>query len=144
MSDNYFYLNISKALMGCQLVEQELKLYLTEAIEFAKLRLKGDMPFNWDGKDFDDSSLENLIKQFKKYSNNPQLAAELDSFKKERNFLSHKAIASCLDPSGELSPPERSSAESRAAKLCIDADRLTAQIHSEGAGFRARLLFGDD
>jgi hypothetical protein len=31
-----FYLKVAYALSGCQLVEQELKLYITQALELAK------------------------------------------------------------------------------------------------------------
>jgi hypothetical protein len=31
--DNKFYLHIAIALSGCQLVEQQLKLYIAEALE---------------------------------------------------------------------------------------------------------------
>jgi len=48
------------------------------------------------GEDYQDSSLEGLIKIFKKLTSNETLARNLEAFKRERNFLSYEAITSCL------------------------------------------------
>lgn len=77
MDEDDFYLKIARALSGCQLVEQELKLYITEALELAKKRIGNKMPFKMSGEDYANSSLEGLIKIFKKLSDNETLVSEL-------------------------------------------------------------------
>lgn len=66
MEEDDFYLKIGQALSGCQLVEQELKLYITEAFELARKCIGNRMPFKLNGEDYSDSSLEKLIEMFKK------------------------------------------------------------------------------
>lgn len=103
MDEDDFYLKVAHALSGCQLVEQELKLYITEALDLAKKCIGDKMQFKISGEDYANSSLEGLIKIFKKLSDNETLVTELNQFKDERNFLSHKGITHCLDYEGELS-----------------------------------------
>ena len=45
MDEDDFYLKVAHALSGCQLVEQQLKLYITEALELAKKCIGKKMPF---------------------------------------------------------------------------------------------------
>lgn len=143
MNDDDFYLEIARALAGCQLVEQQLKLYISESLDFAKKCIDGRMPFKFSGSDYQDSALESLIKTFKKLSDNRELAQSLDSFKNERNFLSHKGITYCLDPNFELSIPEKSKMEERLSAIRVDADRLYLAIHEEANKFRGHLYFDD-
>lgn len=92
MSDDAFYLKVAYALTGCQLVEEELKPYITEALELAQKCIGNKMPFTMSGQDYADSSLERLIETFKKLNDNESLLNQLRRFKDERNFLSHKGI----------------------------------------------------
>jgi hypothetical protein len=89
MNDSDFYLQVARALSSCQLVEQELKLYLSESLELVRNCIEGKLPFKMSGEDYEDSPLEGLIKAFRKLSDNPDLIADLNKFKAERNFLSH-------------------------------------------------------
>jgi hypothetical protein len=59
-----FYLRIAHALSGCQLVEQELKLYIAEALELIQKRVGDKLPFSMSGKDYADAPLGHLIKVF--------------------------------------------------------------------------------
>lgn len=59
--DDEFFLRVAQALYGCQLIEQELKLYITEAFDLVRKRLDGQVPFMLSGDDYQDSSLEKLI-----------------------------------------------------------------------------------
>ncbi len=79
------------------MVEQELKLDVTEVLDLVRKWIAGRIPFKLSGEDYANSSLERFIQAFRKYSNNQKLVSELEEFKKERNFLSHKGITSCLD-----------------------------------------------
>jgi hypothetical protein len=143
MDESSFYLKVAHALSGCQLVEQELKLYITEALELVKKCVDGKMPFGMTGEDYADASLERLIQTFKKLSNNSALALALTNFKHERNFLSHRAIAHCLDPEGELSDPYAQDVLQRLDRIQVDADRLRTALHDEANKFRAHLWFDD-
>lgn len=100
---NVFYLRVANALSGCQLVEQQLKLYITAAFELVRKFLGDRMPFKMSGKDYEKSPMQALIKMFGKLSDNDQLVKELRAFQDERDFVSHNAIENCIDPMGDLS-----------------------------------------
>lgn len=139
--NNEFYLQVAFALSGCQLVEQQLKLYISEALELAQKCIGNRMPFKMSGKDYKDASLERLIEAFKKLSNNTILIAELRRFKDERNFLSHKGISHCLDPDGELFETTSSDFQARLQTIQQEASRLYLAIHEEANNFRPYLYF---
>src|SRR5258707_14536549 len=102
MNEDDFYLKVAHALSGCQLVEQELKLYITEALELAKRCIGTKMPFKMTGEDCADYSLERLVEMFKKLSEKENLVTQISEFKKKRKFLSHRGITHCLDYEGGL------------------------------------------
>lgn len=143
-TDDDFYLRVAHALSGCQLVEQELKLYIAEALELVHKSVEGKLPFSMNGEDYADASLERLIDIFRKLSRNPTLVTELRKFKDERNFLSHKGIAHCLDPDGELDYVTASEFQNRLAAITPDAQRLRLEIHEEANKFRGHLWFDDE
>lgn len=60
MTPHDFHLKVAQALTGCQLVEQELKLYISEALELVIKALDGRLPFSMSGRDYENSSLEGL------------------------------------------------------------------------------------
>lgn len=143
MDEDDFYLKVAHALSGCQLVEQQLKLYITEALELAKKCIGGKMPFKMTGEDYADSSLERLIGIFRKLSDNEPLVADLTKFKNERNFLSHKGITHCLDYEGELFHSTALEFQDRLAAIEVEAQRLYIAIHEEANKFRGHLCFDD-
>lgn len=136
-----FYLQVAFALSGCQLVEQELKLYVAEALELAKKCIGNRMIFKMSGEDYEDSSLEKLIGAFRKLSDNASLISDLEKFKKERNFLSHKGIAHCLDPMGELGEMSVQELMPRLAAIQSEAERLRIALHEEANKFLGYLYF---
>jgi len=141
MDDDSFYLKVAHALSGCQLVEQQLKLYITEALQLAKKRIGNIMPFKMSGDDYANAALEKLIGVFRKLSDNETLVSELNRFKDERNFLSHQGITHCLDWDGELSHPTASEFQGRLEVIQIEAQRLRIAIHEEANKFRGDLWF---
>jgi hypothetical protein len=143
MDTDDFYLRVAYALSACQLVEQELKLYIAEALELVQKCVAGKLPFSKSGDDYADASLERLIDTFRKLSSNPTLLTELRKFKDERNFLSHKGIAHCLDPDGELCYVTASEFQDRLAAIEPEAQRLRIAIHEEANKFRGHLWFDD-
>lgn len=143
MDEDDFYLKVAHALSGCQLVEQQLKLYITEALELAKKCIAEKMPFKIAGEDYADSSLERLIEIFRKLSDNEALVADLRQFKNERNFLSHKGITHCLDYEGELFNSTALEFKNRLAAIQNEAQRLYIAIHDEANKFRGHLWFDD-
>jgi len=136
-----FYLQVAFALSGCQLVEQQLKLYISEALELAQKCIGKRMPFKMSGDDYEDASLEKLIEIFKKFTNNQTLVAELRRFKDERNFLSHKGISHCLDPEGELFETTAVDFQERLQTIQQEANRLYLAIYEEANNFRVHLYF---
>jgi hypothetical protein len=143
VSERELYFEVALALAECQLVEQELKLYITEAFELVSKRLGQRMTFRFSGEDYADSSLEKLISAFKKLNDNALLAGDLDRFRKERNFLSHRGITSCLDHDGELTPQDVRETRVRMTQLQADGVRLRELIHEEANKFRGFLWFED-
>lgn len=143
MNSRDFYLHIADALAGCQLVEQMLKLYISEALELANKCVAGRVPFKMSGEDYKDASLERLIDAFKKLSDNPALVASLRKFKDERNFLSHKGIIHCLDYEGDLDQTVAAEIEIRLSSIAPEAERLRISIHEEANKFRGHLWFGE-
>lgn len=143
MDYNDFYLKVAYALSGCQLIEQELKLYISEALELARKCIGKRLPFKLDGDDYADASLERLIEVFRKLSNNEPLVKALRKFKEERNFLSHKGIAHCLDYESELLETTALEFQGRLDAIQSEALRLRTAIHEEANKFRAELHFGE-
>ena len=93
------------------------------------------------GEDYKNSALEGLIKVFRKLSNNPALAARLEKFKEERNFLSHRGITYCLDRQGELDLQALSEIQSRLDEISPEARELCTEINLEANKFRGHLWF---
>ncbi|MDP2784854.1 MAG: hypothetical protein Q8O38_09735 [Sulfurimicrobium sp.] len=140
MDTDDFYLRVAHALSGCQLVEQELKLYITEALDLAKKCIGDRMPFKVSGENYADSSLERLIEAFRKLSDNDALVTELRQFKDERNFLSHKGITHCLDYEGELFHKTAVEFQDRLEAIQSEAQRLRNALHEEANKFRGHLM----
>lgn len=144
MNQNEFYFKVSKALSGCQMVEMELKLYLTNASELIRKRLGNRMPYRFDESDIQRLSLERLIKFFRKHSNNDELCARLNKFKTERNFLAHSAISECMNKHEGYQEFYASNLESRLTKIEQDAIELFYDIHKESTNFLGYLYFEDE
>lgn len=141
MDDDAFYVQIAAALASCQMVELELKQYITDAFALATKSIQGKMPFKFSGDDYIDSPLERLIEGFKKLSDNDELVTRLNAFKKERNFLTHRGIAHCIDYDGELSVNDAATYQERLKSLQEEASMLRSAIHWHGNAFRAHLYF---
>lgn len=144
MEQNEFFLKVSRALSGCQMVEMELKLYLTHAVALIKKRLGGRMTFGMSGDDYQNHSLERLISEFKKFTDNQDLIKRLNKFKDERNFLSHKAIATCVDRHEGYQEWQAASLDERLLKIEKEASDLFHAIHDESAKFLGFLRFEDE
>lgn len=139
--EDEFFLRVAEALSGCQLIEQELKLYITEAFDLVRKCVNGQLPFKLSGGDYQDSSLERLIGMFRKLCDNETLVTRLNRLKDERNFLSHKAITHCMDYEQGLSYPAVVELEPRLSAIASEAQALRAAIHEEANKFRGYLLF---
>ena len=136
-----YFVRVADCLGQCQLIELELKLYISQALELIAKFIAGRVPFKMTGTDYKDASLERLIDVFKKLSNNPALQTKLTKFKDERNFVAHKAIALCLDPNGDLKIPPAAAIEQRLFQIEREAAELTRAIQDEAAKFIAHFYF---
>ncbi|MEY2116235.1 MULTISPECIES: hypothetical protein [Rhodanobacter] len=143
MTEDDFYLQVAYALSGCQLVEQELKLYISQALEYVRKCVGKRLSFKMDGRDYEDASLEKLIDAFRKLTNNDVLVGELRKFKNERNFISHKGITYCLDPMGDLGDMGVAELLPRLQAAQAEARRLRRLIHEESSSFIGHLYFGE-
>jgi hypothetical protein len=88
-----FLLKVGQALSSCQLVEEALKMYISDCFLKIQVLTMGHVPFKFTGADYEDAALEKLIQVFRKLSDNTSLAERLSKFRIERNYLAHKAIA---------------------------------------------------
>lgn len=132
-TEDDFFMNVAHALAGCQRVEQELKLYITEALNLAKTCIREKVPFKIRGEDYADSSLERLIDMFKRLSDDETLVADLQRFRDERNFLSHKAITHCLDGGGSFCLETAFDLQDRLESIQREAKRLSRAIFEKSA-----------
>ncbi|WP_146096976.1 hypothetical protein [Xanthomonas arboricola] len=131
MKSQQFLMEVAKALAGCQAVELELKLYISQAFFVVRSSVGDRLPFKFSGNDYADASLERLIDTFRKLCDNDELIKRLNQFKGKRNHLAHKAIADCLDDLGDFD--EWAAAEGYATISTIqrDADGLLNDIARE-------------
>jgi hypothetical protein len=143
ISDEEFYLKVAQALSGCQLIEQELKLYITEAFDLVRKCLGNKMTFKLSGGDYADTPLGRLIDAFSKLHDNGALVTELRAFNTERNFLTHRAIAHCLDYEGELAQTTAIDMQDRLSEIQAKAVELRTALHEEANKFRGYLWFDD-
>ena len=142
MTHNNFYLKVADALAGCQLVEQELKLYIATAHAAIRRNLPERIPYNFTAEDCNSDALGPLIGKLKKLSNDSSLIAELTKFKDERNFLSHRAIASCINPDGDLDiPPDL---QERLEEIRITADVLWRRVYEATVLLEFDPVAGDE
>jgi hypothetical protein len=143
MSAKEFFLDVAHALTGCQLVEQELKLYITEALALVHKCVGNRMVFKMTGDDYENTSLEGLIKIFGKLSDNSTLLKDLNKFKDERNFLSHQGISHCLDLEDELFIHSAVEYQPRLNAIRPEAERLRAEIREEAGKIHIHLYYDD-
>jgi hypothetical protein len=141
MERDAFYLHVARALSGCQLVEQELKLYITEAFDLVRKKLEDELPFKLSGEQYENAPLERLIETFARLSDDDVLVADLRRFKDERNLLSHRAIVLCIDPGGEFDEGAAHSLEPRLTAIEQEAVRIWDEVHRAEGHVMANLYF---
>jgi hypothetical protein len=146
-----FPLKVYHALLGCQILERELKRYITEALALAKKFHGTKMPVKMINQDYANRfsgdyakfSLGGLIRVFKELSDNEALVMELNEFKKNRNDLCHKGITNCLDLDGELDYVSMSEFQNQLAAIAPEAQRLRLAVY-EANRFGVYLDFDDE
>jgi hypothetical protein len=134
MNDHRFLLEVAKALAGCQEIELELKAYISHALSNIRGKVNGAFPFKFHGSDYDEASLETLIKVFSKLSDNADLVRRLNQFKKKRNSLAHMAIARCMNDDGKLDPWKTSGAYADITTVRTDSELILNEIFKEHSG----------
>lgn len=137
-----FYINIANALAGCQLVENELKKYISMAYECINIFIDNRIPFSMSENDLKGQKLYNLIKIFEKLSDNAELVSKLEAFSKSRNKFAHSGIFNCLDNDGELYLPTTIRFEAEIKALRQIANDLIRDIHIESHKF-IDYIYGD-
>ena len=79
-------------LANCQIIEEFLKVYIDTSFRIVKKKIGTEMVFKFSRADYENASLENLIKAFTKLSNNKELIEELKGVKDIRNYCAHRAM----------------------------------------------------
>ncbi len=140
-SQKSFLLKVARALGACQLVEFELKFYITQAFELCQKRVAGFPPFAMTGAEYENAPLERLITIFQKLSDCTPLVKRLNTFKAERNFLAHKAIAACINPEGDFELSTSKPILVRLEKVEQEALALIDLIRDESGKWLGHLYF---
>ena len=143
MDKNEFVIKVGQALSGCQLIEQHLKLYISEALMLVEKCIDKRLPFHMRGEDYEDASLERLIQIFRKLNDNNQLITDLNKFKDDRNFLTHKGISHYLDWEEEIFLHAVRDYEIRLKTIENEAKRLLEAIHEENNKILGPLYFDE-
>lgn len=116
------------ALSIFQVIESSLKLYITYSFRLIQVRLGPNVAFNFNGDDYENSSLETLIKIFSKLSNNKELIEVLKQRKKDRNYVAHQAYIQYLKIEGEESHTEHSE---KIHEISVEAVKCLALVQAE-------------
>ena len=140
--DDDFHLQTAYALAGCQMLEQELKLYIGDALALVHRCVADIVHFKFSGDDYIDASLERLIDVFRKLSENPDLVARLRRFKDTRNHLAHRSITECLDYDGDLFLPKSEATLELLSRIQTEANMLRHAVRGEAQKFAPELHFG--
>jgi hypothetical protein len=143
MESYELYQKVGHSLAGCQMVEQELKLYISEALKLTKKCINKRMPFRFNEEDHLDFPLGRLIQEFKRYTEHDALVQELNNFRKDRDYLTHKAIANCLDCEGELLDSMIAELEPKLVSMQKESERLVQAIHGEFTKISVQVDFWD-
>jgi hypothetical protein len=139
-----YLLSIAHSLAACQLLELELKLYIGRALEVVKKKSKGVVPFRFSAEDYDDSSLERLITVFKKLNGNDPLIGRLEKFRKNRNFVAHRAFTDCLDSEGNVIDSKVLDTQKLLSNVSVDARVLSNLVFKESNQFLGQYYFDDE
>jgi hypothetical protein len=142
-NDDEYYLQTAYALAGCQMLEQELKLYISDALALVHRCVADKVPFKFSGDDYLDASLERLIDVFRKLSENPNLVARLRKFKDTRNHLAHRSITECLDYDGDLFLPKSEETLALLNTIQEEANMLRHAVRYEAQKFTPELDYGN-
>lgn len=117
------------ALITYQAIESALKAYINFSLKLIRLNLRNDIPFNFDGTDYEKAALGTLVKVFGKLSNNKDLVKLLNSISTERDYVAHQAyIHYAADVENESNHKEKVVAYHDRAKNCLNilSDELSA------------------
>jgi hypothetical protein len=146
MNDNYReYMQLTAETLGaCQMVELQLKLYITRALEVARRKAAGVVPFGFSGDDYDEAPLGKLIDVFKKLTMNKALVSDLLKFKSDRNFIAHRAFVVIDHPDGEIDVEAMNDMRTKVINVRVEAQRLGQAVYDESMPFLGHYYFGDE
>lgn len=150
MRHRNFYLKVADALAGCQLVELELKRYIATAHSTIRRNLPAHIAYRISDNDCAGDALGQLIIKFEKLSNDDELIENLKKFNKKRNKLAHRAIASCINPDGDLDTPpadfipKAMDMDEWLSQIRVDANTLSNKIFTAGVLLDFDPMLGTD
>jgi predicted nucleotidyltransferase len=131
VNDHSYEVEAAKCLAGFQLLEHLLKQYIKLHHLTARHLLRGSIPFNFDGSDVANSSLEGLIGRLKKCTDDTDLVQRIKQIKSERDDLAHLAFAQTYLG---LSAQEKALAISRYQSTKLSIQEICKEIESEITG----------
>lgn len=118
----FFENYLVEALISYQAIEATLKAYIEFSFRLIKLNLRQDIPFNFNGSDFETAALRTLVKNFSKLSNNSELVKLLNQVSGERDFVAHQAyIHYSADLANEDDHKRRVIEYHERAKSCMES-----------------------
>jgi len=126
-----FYLEVANALSHCQNIELDLRLYIESAFDFLRLIAKDKMPFKIDRKKFEDQPLGKLIESFKPLTDKTELVADIEKFRKLRNFVAHQAIVKGMDAQRNVSSEKVEEVRTKITELIKLSEKIRQQFGPE-------------
>ena len=130
--ENNFYLQIAYALGACQMLEQQLKIYIKTTHSIIREKLQDSIPYKFDEENLERHTLGRLSKIFGRMSNNAAIIERLDKFVKLRNELAHTAISKSRDYEDGLFYPESQKTLEMLEKINQEASMLRSAVYTEG------------
>jgi hypothetical protein len=85
------------ALAGFQLLEAALKTYIAAYYLVVRSLLAGRLPFNFSRDEIENSSLERILKVYKRVAQDPELVLRISALVKTRNDIAHRALGLLYD-----------------------------------------------
>ena len=133
-----FGAGVSHALTVFQLIEESLKLYITFRFKLIRIRLDPSIPFEFNGRDYENAALETLIKMFAKLSTNQSLIESLNKITGNRNYVAHQALVRYLHGSEDGTHHDEQS--KKIADISVEAWKCLALLQQDHAALRTRIM----
>lgn len=134
-----FGAGVSHALTVFQVIEEGLKQYITYSFKLIRARLDPSIPFEFNGKDYENAALGKLIKIFSKLSDNKVLIESLNKITSNRNYVAHKAMVKYLVGGSEIGIHHDEQSK-KVTDISVEAWKCLALLQQDLAALNTRIM----